>query len=832
MKHLTASPVSDFEYTVYIDEDSKAESCVITKYTGTSGTVVIPDTLGGVAVKRIAGKAFAFNDNLISLAMPDSVTEIECGRYLDDIWWEPGAFDRCKNLTTVVLSNNLTHIGGYAFYYCASLININLPEGITFIGEAAFSDCASLTNITLPNTIIHIDSNAFFKCASLMSITIPDSVESIGGYAFYGCNLPTEVVIPDKVTCIGSFAFSECSSLISISISDCVAKIEKGAFKNCSKLKNVNIPAGLTELEYEVFDGCASLTSLTIPAGVTEVDWRRKLSECENLANIFVDSANTALLDIDGVLFSKDRSEILHYPVGKKQSSYIIPDGVSNLVFEVFHGCKNLKDVTVPNSVEIIDARSYYGCKYLVNIHVVCDNPVFSDADGILYDKKKSKLIRYPAGKKQNVFAILEGVIRIDDYSFNGCENLESILISESVTDIGSGAFQYCEKLKNIAIPKGVTNIGAQAFMYCKTLTRIIVPDSVTDIGERAYAFCTKLTEITLSNGITKIDERTFEECISLASITIPNNVTLVDEKAFSGCVSLESVTIGSSFSETNQFVGLKDCKKITNIFVDGENTSFSDADGVLFNKDKSVLLWFPAARKQNAYLIPNSVTRIGYRAFFECKNLENIVIPDSVTEIGYAAFNKCENLTDIIIPDSVACIKGDAFFECNSITEIFIPGSVTQIDGDLTFGKCGNLINITVDTENAILSDVDGILFDKDLTVLIRYPAGKTQDTYVIPDNVTQINARAFFGCKNLTSIVIPSSVTTIHDWAFSGCDNLTDITIPSNAENISKDIFGYSQLQLMQTSLTIHTTPGSAACDFAEKNKINLNIIPNFSK
>ena len=832
MKQLAASPESDFEYSLIIDEDTKTEGCVITKYTGTSAAVVIPETLNSVAVKRIARNAFAFNESLVSLTMPDCVTEIECGRYLDDIWWDPGAFDRCKNLAAVVLSNNLARIGGYAFYGCVSLTNIHIPATVGFIGEEAFSCCASLTSINLPNKINQIGVNAFFRCSSLKSIKIPDGVERIGGYVFYGCGSLAEIVIPDKVTRIGCFAFSECSSLISASISDNVAEIGEGAFKNCSKLKNVNIPKGLVKLGYEVFDGCASLTSLTIPDGVAEADWRGKLNQCENLGSISVGPGNPALMDIDGVLFRKDKSNILRdiirCPGGKAQSSYAIPDGTVNLDFAAFYGCKNIKDVIIPASVKKTDVRSYYGCKRLVNIHVVGDNTKFSDEDGILYDKSKSELIRYPAGREENTFAIPDGVIRIGDFAFNGCEKLESIIIPSSVTEIGGNAFQYCENLKSITIPDSVTKIGGQAFRHCETLASIVIPDSVADIGVRVFEFCKNLADITLSNSIRKISERMFKDCISLASITIPNNVRVVEESAFGGCQCLKSARIGCKLIDINIIEAFKGLNRFADIFVDSKNTAFSDADGVLFNKDKSVLLWFPEERERNAYVIPSSVISIGDRAFCGCKNLESIIIPDSVADIGNGAFENCKNLMDIIIPDSVTHINGNAFDLCSSITEIFIPNSVAQVDGRLSFKNCGNLVNITVDAENAVLSDVDGVLFNKGLTELIRYPEGKTKDAYVIPDTVTQIGARAFYGCKNLTCIVVPNSVTTINDNAFFGCDNITDITIPSTAENISEDMLGFSTWVDVRFSLTIHTAPGSAACGFAEKKNLKCAFVP----
>lgn len=169
-------------------------------------------------------------------------------------------------------------------------------------------------------------------------------------------------------------------------------------------------------------------------------------------------------------------------------------------------------------------------------------------------------------------------------------------------------------------------------------------------------------------------------------------------------------------------------------------------------------------------------VTSIGDWAFRDCTGLTSIMIPNSVTSIGNGTFNGCSSLTSITIPDSVTSIGYYAFWDCSGLTSITIPNSVTSI-GYVAFSGCTGLTSINVASGNNYYSGNNGVLFNKKKTELIRYPAGKSQTSYTIPDSVTSIRGNAFAGCTGLTSIAIPNSVTSIGDWAFDGCTGLKDV-------------------------------------------------------
>ena len=204
----------------------------------------------------------------------------------------------------------------------------------------------------------------------------------------------------------------------------------------------------------------------------------------------------------------------------------------------------------------------------------------------------------------------------------------------------------------------------------------------------------------------------------------------------------------------------------------------------------------------------------IRIRAFRDCISLTNIEIPDSVEYIQNFAFDYCENLKDVKIPDSVIDIGSGAFNYCKSLKDVTIPSSVTYIGGNI-FSSCSNLLSINVSENNTNYSSIDGVLFNKEKTEILAYPAGKS-GAYVIPNTVKNINHGTFDDCNKITSIEIPNSVISIGDFAFSNCKNLTSVIIPSSVTSIGSFYTNFS------TVLTIYGCSGSSAETFAKENSL----------
>ncbi len=364
-----------------------------------------------------------------------------------------------------------------------------------------------------------------------------------------------------------------------------------------------------------------------------------------------------------------------------------------------------------------------------------------------------------------------------------------------------------------------------------------------------------------IPDSVTKIGENAFEWCIRLSSVSIPNGVTEIGDWAFCGCFYLTSISIPESITELNEsvFVG---CSKLTEINIAATNPVYTSDQGVVFNKQKSVLVMYPSG-KSGGYFIPDSVTEIGVRAFCSCRSLTSITIPqdvtkidkdafldccrlteitiaiankvyssdqgvvfnkqkttlvmypkgkagsysipNSVSEIVRSAFEGCNKLSSISIPDSVIKIEEDAFQGCCSLTSITIPKSVKEI-GIISFGDCIKLTEINVEPDNEVYTSDQGVVFNKQKTALLICPQGKI-GSYSIPNGVTTIGKMAFRHCRHLNPISIPESVTEVGHGAFLSCRNLQELIIPNGVATIGNSSFRSC------SSLTSITIPSSVS-------------------
>jgi len=262
----------------------------------------------------------------------------------------------------------------------------------------------------------------------------------------------------------------------------------------------------------------------------------------------------------------------------------------------------------------------------------------------------------------------------------------------------------------------------------------------------------------------------------SITSLSIPESVINIDEDAFDNS------------------------KSITNITVNPNNTAYCDVDGVLFNKDKTVLILYPAGKTSTTYIIPDSVTDINGNAFKGCTSLENVTIGDNVETIGYYAFSGCISLTSIVIPNGATGIETYAFSGCTSLSSITIPDSVTSIDNDAFYNTA--YYNNSDNWENGALYIGNHLIEYKENateytikegTITIAYAAfwNSTLTNVTIPDSVKSIEVYAFYSCDLLTSITIPDSVKIIEDRAFEDCTSLENITMGDNIIRIGYGAF-----------------------------------------
>ncbi len=392
---------------------------------------------------------------------------------------------------------------------------------------------------------------------------------------------------------------------------------------------------------------------------------------------------------------------------------------------------------------------------------------------------------------------IPEGVTTIGAYAFASCSYLDSITIPDSVTTIGAGAFRECKnKLTSIELPGGLNSIADYLFYDCDTLRNITIPEGVTSIGQRAFYGC-GLRSLTIPDSVATIGEGAFQGSSSLTSIVIPASVSSFGSYAFANCYSLTSVTIADGVTDIADYMFSQ--SSLTDIVFPA---SVSSIGKMAFYQTKLQHVTIPGTLTSvgssvfsNCSLLTSAelldgVTAISDNMFYNCPALSSVTLPDSLISIGNGAFSGCFSLANIELPGSVRSIGRSAFGWCKALSSITIPDSVTSI-GISAFSRGCSLIRIEVADGNQSYKDINGVLFTKDGTELVQYPAGKETVDYTVPGGVLSIQEDAFLECTRLVAVTLPDGLSSIGDFAFSRCTSLTWIKIPDSVTSIGKQAF-----------------------------------------
>lgn len=844
---LTA-PISTSDYSC----SYKDNALTITRYTGTGGAVTIPDTICDLPVTAIGREAFAGCTNMTGVMIPNCVTNI-------GVW----AFRDCTGLTRVTIPKSVTSLGAYErgwasnpFGNCAKLTSIKVdagnpvfssdkdgvvfnkqrsivvccpagkagsyvvPDGVTAVAEGAFQGCAGLTSVTLPGSVKEINYVAFAGCGELTALHFKgDAPEAskFSGNTFDGAGKVKIYYLPESKGWTKTHAnrpaypvrdgYAYTVENNAITIIKCLG--HSGAVAIPDKLNGLPV----INIGGEAFQNLTNVTSVRIPASVKTISWGAFIA-CSGLTSFEVDPENSNFSNSkDGVIFSKDKTKLVRYPSGEA-GIYVIPSGVTEIVDCAFRGSVALTKVMIPASVTSFGVSEFTYCDQLEAITVDgANNTYWSDSDGVVFSKDKTRLIHYPSGKAGN-YVIPHHVTRVESCAFEGCGKLTGLKFSHNVTSMGGNVFMNCSNMVCVVFGDNLNTIGNRSFWDCRALTSVTIPDSVTQIEECAFIGCRSMTNAVVGKGVARLDCWAFGGCSGLTDLCFKGNAPTCHEGAFWGT---DKVTVYHQPGATGWGKTLAGRQTAV---LDMTNTSFQAAGPqasfiCTTNSDQVAIAAYtgnardvviPAAMdglpvtgiKKEAFLnstvltsvrIPGSVVNIGNSSFKNCISLTNATIGSGVSIIDDNAFQGCPQLSRVIIPPSVTKIGYAGFEFCSKLPRITIPKSVTSI-GRHAFIGCSSLASIVVEAENPVYSSMDGVVFDKRRESLLFYPGGRT-GTYSVPDSVHSIENCSFERNTNLTTVTIPTSVTKIGGSAFRDCAGLTGVTIPNGIRMMNWGVF-----------------------------------------
>ena len=806
----------EIPHSVTIIDQSAFHGCLLSE-------IVMPDGLTSIGDNAFFGCA-----NLTSVTIPDSVTSIRQSAFCDAgvtsvklsaglnvIEWR--LFGNCANLTTVTIPISIKSIEADVFNNCQALEEIRYAGAIQLwaaiekgadwdrntgdyvitcsifcdLGHTwAEASCSApktcvICGVTEGDALGHnYEDDICGRCGrsrysqGLTYIELTDKEGNVIGYGVSGIGscTDTDLVIPATYNGLP------------------VTAVTSRAFWNCAQLTSVELGENLVQISYGAFWMCENLTSVTISAGVRNIG-REAFPGCQKLSQFVVDEDNPYYCAVDGVLYTEDMKTLKCYPAGKQDKRFEIPQSVTEIesnaflwgkMYEVilpkglaglkgltFQNCQNLESITIPVTVTCIESDAFSGCHQLTQILYGGTEAAWQQI--AVYDALVGKCKVTYAVFCTDGHTMIDATCIAPKQCFN-CGVTEGDALGHNYEDdicSRCGRSRYSQGLVYTEITDTEGNLIGYSVADIGSCTdaELVIPATynglpVIAIGERAFAYIEhKFTSVILPDTIRVIGIAAFEGCWEMTSIHIPESVTCIEYAAFWGCEKLTSLYIPANVTNIGPAV-FAWCAKLVDLTVDEKNPAYCVVDGVLYNKDKTVLVAYLASKSDQPFVIPTGVTTIAESAF-EC----------------------CQNLTEIILPDTLATIEAGGFQNCANLTGITIPASVTYI-GDYVFENCDSLAEIIVEKDNQKYRSQDGVLYDLDMTELICYPAGKQGREFIIPTGVTSIVGGGFRGCQ-FESVVIPEGVTNLNGFVFNYCNNLKQVHIPVSVTYIGNSVF-----------------------------------------
>lgn len=725
-------------------------------------TVLLPDSL-----KELGSKAFGMCDRLDYIYIPDGIPKIgaqvlycsACYYYSSN--WYGDAFyigsyllDTKKTLTgKYTVLKGITHIADGAFERCRNMTEVVLPEGLQVIGAGAFENCIGLESIVIPQGVTTIDDEAFYWCDNLADIQLPDSVTYIGEAAFERTAFYKNAENWDNGVLYAGSCLVSCQSSVSgvLQVRQGTKTIVGSAMKDRTKLTEVILPDTVTSIGENAFYGCSRLTSVSLGKDISHIG-AGAFGQCGSLETITVDPENETYCSQGNCLIRRqDRCLVM----GCKGSKIPRDGSVTSIGDYAFEGCAGLTEITIPDEILYIGVGAFRDCNNLTTMHLgngvqIVGERAFAECDRLSHVDFGQSVhtiegwgFAYNHGLKQlelptslqhlgeeafsNSTGLVsvtfrEGLMTIGKNCFAYSENLTSLCLPDSLQEIKEGAFYTCTKIKTVTFGRGLVTIGDSAFDGCFALTAVNLPDSIQTLGTAAFYECKNLTQVDLGR-VQKIGRSAFESCTALKQIHIPATVTSMGKQVFSYCTAMEQMTV----SRENPYYHSRDNCIINTAgkyLAFGCKNSVIPADGSVTSVDGYA---FAGCRQLKRIVVPDNVTRIGAYAFYDCSGLEymklpfvggagsydnyigyifgggpsqnDLFVPATLTRIeitggkyvGDSGFSKCNGLQELILPESITSIGYGAFANCGKLTRVIVPGDLEAIKSSDIFSGSGS---------------------------------------------------------------------------------------------------------------------------------------------
>ncbi len=532
--------------------------------------------------------------------------------------------------------------------------------------------------------------------------------------------------------------------------------------------KNVNVTTAGTLSNYITTAECKSLTQLTVTGNIDARDFAFMRDKLEVLTDLDLSGSTIrayqgTLGTVSGYETTYNANEIPMYAFYNPfydtykytLKSFKFPNLTSSIGYLAFYYCSNLSGtLIIPAALKQIPDYTFYGCFSLTDFSVNTGNTKFSSYEGVLFNKNRDTLLVCPSGKAGE-FSVPTTVKHISASAFENTYNLTSITLSAGLKSIGTYGFCYSGGISgDLNLPSTLTRVEYGAFYGCWNLTgNVTIPASLTEIGSYCFFESNNLKSFSVSSSNSKyasVDGVFYSKNIDTLFICpptktgvfiIPSSVKALGMYAFHNCTQLSgTMTIPDAVSFIGDGAFYK-TTSLSNFVVSSANSTFAAENGVLFSKDKSLLIACPTLKSGN-YQMPESVREIGTLAFAFCNNLIGLMnIPEGVNKIG-----------------------GYAFYGCNNI------------DG------------FNVETGNTRYTSQESVLFNAQMDTVLICPYKKS-GLYTLPQTVKHIDVSAFSGCDLLTEVELPLDLISIGNYSFENCTGLTHVFIPQNV-----NIIGYA--------------------------------------